>query len=295
MRITETIVALTERLHERGDALLLEDRRVGKTSVVRAALTRARLQFDGITAEVNMTAANVKDGPSLARALMRALHDADGILSRGLRARAAVAGRAGRLGRVRDGLGRFANAAGVEEAEPLAELLELVQLDAPALDAVLEQLAHAGNHRSVIVFFDEVQELGGWAHATVVQESLARFMRMDGRRSAIVAAGGDRSATEAIFAPGSPLHWDFDAFPLPPIDQIDWHQGLHERFASAGFAIDSARIRQILEATGGHPLRTMAVAKQALREARSAAEGAVTWGAVAAAIETASMHPSWIT
>jgi|SRR5215212_508858 len=290
---TPTIVALTERLRERGDALLLEDRRVGKTSVVRASLTRVRLQLGGLTGEVDLTAANVADGPSFARALMKALHDADGTLSRSLRARAAVTEHRGRLRRLRDGVERFPTALGIEDIEPVVELLRLADLDAPTLDTVLSRLASAGRRRPVVIFVDEVQELRRWPDALAVQKSLARFMRMDGRRTAIVAAGSDRTATEAIFAEGSPLHWNFDAFPLPAIDAVDWHEGLAERFAAAGLAIESARIRQILAASNGHPLRTMTVAKEALREARAANETAISWGAVDSAAGRARAHPSW--
>lgn len=290
---TATIVALTDRLRERGDALLLEDRRVGKTSVVRAALTRVRLRHDGITGEVNLTAANVSDGASFARALMRVLHDADGALSRHLRARGAIADQGARLRRARTGLRRLTSAIGGDELQPLADLLPLLELEAPTLDTILQHLAHAGRRHPVVVFLDEVQELQRWPDAQAVQQSLARFMRTDGRRTAVVVAGSDRTATASIFAEGTPLHWDFEAFPLPPIDEVDWHQGLAERFAAAGVAIESARIRQILDASRGHPLRTMTVAKETLREARAAAEDAVSWGAVDVAIRRAGSHPSW--
>jgi hypothetical protein len=120
-------------------------------------------------------------------------------------------------------------------------------------------------------------------------------MRRPGLRVSVVAAGSDRSAAAALFSDSGPLHWEFEAFALPPIDRVDWHSGLHERFATAGIGIDSGRIDQILEASLGHPLRTMSVATHALRETRATGEQEVTWGSVHAAIAQAQRHPSWST
>lgn len=88
-----------------------------------------------------------------------------------------------------------------------------------------------------MLFLDEFQEIARWADTDQVQETLARFLRRDGRRVAVVVAGSDRSATEALFAKGSPLHWTFDPFALPPIDRVDWHKGIKERFEEAGYPI----------------------------------------------------------
>lgn len=289
---TDTIVALADRLRERDDALLLEPRRVGKTSVVRAALTRARLQERAVTAHVDLTAANVGDGDSLASALLRALHDESGLLAPVLRTREALSrGREG-ISRLRD-IGRKAQNAGVGELDPVVDALELLDLAVPSLDAVLEKLVQVARNRPVAVFLDEVQELRHWKDARTVQEALARFMRMDGRRVSMVVAGSDQTATAALFEQGSPLHWDFEPFPLPAIDAVEWHAGLAERFATAGCEISSLCIRQILDASGGHPLRTMRVAKGTLRAARAASDANVTWGAVDAAVADARTHPSW--
>jgi len=101
------------------------------------------------------------------------------------------------------------------------------------------------------------------------------------------------STRESSATRGSPLHWDFEPFDLPPIDRVDWHEGLAKRFEMAGLQIDAAQLDQILTATGNHPLRTMSVAKEALRETRRSREARVGWGAVDAAIAAARRHPSW--
>jgi hypothetical protein len=163
----------------------------------------------------------------------------------------------------------------------------------PSLDKVLEHLARLGERRTAGLFLDELQQIAEWKDTGAVQESLARFMRRPGRNVAVIVAGSEQSATRALFAEGQPLHWEFEAFDLPPIDRVDWHGGIHQRFEAIDLEISAGRIDQILDSTGGHPLRTMAVAKQTLRETRDADETEVSWGAVNAAIEKASGHPSW--
>jgi hypothetical protein len=289
-----TIRALVERIADHGDSLLLEPRKQGKSSVARAAIDRV-VASGGTVAEGDCTAAGVHDGPSLARALLQSVRDRGGRVSRLIEAREVAARQTPRLARLR----RDAAAAeglGVAEAGAIAHVLDLLggPADVPLVD-VLDGLARLGETQTVALFLDEVQAVAGWADSGDVQRVLAQFMRRAGRRVAVLAAGSDRSATELLFAEGMPLHWDFEAFPLPPIDRVDWHRGLAERFAAAGHRIDSRGIDQILDATGGHPQRTMAVAKQAAREARDARERDVSWGAVDAAVTLARRHPSWST
>jgi hypothetical protein len=291
---TATIVGLAERVREHSDALLLHPRKIGKTSVARAALERVRSEDGCIVAEVDCTAAGVRDGNSLAQAILSALQDQGGKVSRKVAARATVARQQGRLGRLRKGADS-AQELGLDDATVLAGVLDLLGTDGPSLDDVLEELARLGKQRTVGLFLDEVQEIAQWDDRDDVQEALARFMRRDGRRVAVIAAGSDQATTEALFAHGKPLHWDFEPFDVPEIDRVDWHQGIAKRFNSAGYQIDAARIDQILATTGGHPLRTMSVAKQTLREVRQAGEQDVSWAAVDAAIAQAKRHPSWKT
>jgi hypothetical protein len=291
---TSTIVGLAERLREHSDALILHPRKIGKTSVARAALERVRSADRAVVAEVDCTDAAVGDGASLAQGILAALRDQEGKVSWMVAARATAARQRGRLARLKKGADA-ARELGVQEGTALAGVLSLLRADGPSLDDVLEELARLGEQRTVALFLDEVQEIARWPDHRDAQSALARFMRRDGRRVAVVAAGSDQAATEALFAHGKPLHWDFEPFDLPEIDRVDWHRGIAERFASAGYRIEAARIDQILAETGGHPLRTMSVAKQTLREIRQAGEEDVGWAAVDAAIAQARRHPSWTT
>lgn len=289
-----TIASLERRIREHSDALLLEPRKEGKTSVARAAIERVAAA-GGIVAEADCTAAEVRDGPSLAAALLASVREQGHHVSRRLEARGRTARQRGRLSRVRRDASA-AQALGVEEAAVIGPVADLVDRIADvSLDEVLDALARLADDRTLALFLDELQAIASWPDADEVQRSLARFMRRKGRRSAVIVAGSDRSATELLFAPGMPLHWEFDPFPLPPIDRVDWHQGIAERFRVAGHRIAKQRIDQILTATDGHPQRTMLVAKETLREARGAGEENVSWGAVDSAIALARGHPSWST
>jgi hypothetical protein len=290
----DTIEALTGRGLDHSDALLLEPRKVGKTSVVRAALERVRTDQGGVVADVDCTGAGVSSGPTLARVLLRALRDGGGDVSRRLSAReTATRGR-----RVRDRLRATSDAAaqfGVGEAKAAGRLLDLLEVEAPSLDEVLAEIARLGTETTTVIFLDEIQAITGWADRSEVEQALRRFLRHDGRRVALIAAGSDRDAAQALFAEGRPLEWEFEPFNVPDIDPVDWHQGIVERFERAGLKISAARVDQIIAETGGRPWKTMLVAKKALRETREAREGEVSVVAVDAAIAEAREHPSWDT
>lgn len=287
-----TIQALTGRALEGSDTLLLQPRQIGKTSVTRAALKHVRAEHGGITAEVDCTSADISDGPSLARALLKALRDAGGEVSRGLSTRDAAATPKGIIDRLRSASDRAAEA-GLTEAQVTGPLLDLLGVEAPSLDDVLEELARLGDTAPTTIFVDEIQEIAKWADRDSVEAALRRFLRRGDRRVALIAAGSDRKAAEELFAAGRPLEWEFQPFEVPDIDEVEWHQGIVERFTRAGIRISADRIRQILDETGGQPWKTMLVAKETLREVRGASEEEVSWTSVDAAIAQARRHPSW--
>jgi hypothetical protein len=288
------IAALEARVHDHGDALLLHPRKQGKSTVALAA-TRRVATSGGIVAEVDITQAGVNSGPSLARALLASLHSKGAHLGRAFELRSAVSKQKGRIGRIRK-TASAASQLGVDEGHPLAVVLEELPIaHEPTLDEVLDQIASLGEKIDTAVFLDELQEIGKWRDTDEVQAALARFARRPGRRVSLIVAGSEQSATEALFAEGRPLHYDIDFLRLEPIDDVDWHREITARFRRAGHQIGAERIRQILAATNGHPLRTMSVAKHTLRNVRDAGEPDVGYGAVAAAIDEASSHPSWTT
>jgi type II secretory pathway predicted ATPase ExeA len=145
-----------------------------------------------------------------------------------------------------------------------------------ALHQVLGALEHeaASHQRSVVVFIDEVQDLGDPDRWTVedglaVQQELERAMRQPGRLVTYAYAGSEETAMEHLFAAGKPLYREGERYVLPPIAPEAWLEGLTGRFAHDGRAITPDGIARILEASGGHPLRTMQVCRAALRTVRA--------------------------
>jgi hypothetical protein len=289
-----TISALAARVRDASDSLLLQPRKQGKSSVAGAAMARIAAE-GGIVAAVDCTRADVYDGPSLARALLNSVRSGGVRLSRVLAARASTAPERRRIGGLRKGA-PLARELGVDP-ELVAIFDHVVGAVAsggsPSLDEVLGQLLKLPAGRPAALFLDEFQQIGSWPDTVAVQDAVARFMRDQKRAIAVVVAGSEESATATLFAVGRPLHWDFEAFDLPPIDRVDWHRGIFERCRALGVNIGAQQIDQILAATQGHPLRTMTVAKQTVREARDAGETTIGAGTVSAAIDEASRHPSW--
>jgi len=126
-----------------------------------------------------------------------------------------------------------------------------------------------------------------------VQRELERAMRQPGRLVTYAYAGSEETAMEKLFAPGMPLHHEGERYVLPPIAPEAWRHGLSERFSSDGRVITAAGINRILEATDGHPLRTMQVCRAALRTVRSQRLDQVAAAVIDDAIAQAKRHPSW--
>jgi len=294
-----TIASLEGRLRDRGDALLLHERRFGKTSVALAAIRRVlRSDPTALVAYADLTAAGLNSGEALASALLNRLEDHRGRILRRLQA---SLGQSGDTLDDAASVARAADHAGVEHADELVAVLSLLaglarasSTAPPTLDDVLSALMSTAEEtgRLVILFIDEAQEIARWSDSDDVQRALAYFMRHRQGMVAVVFAGSDRSATEALFADGMPMHWTFDPFEIPEIEREDWHPGLVDRFALDRKGIAAAEIDKILNYSDRHPLVTSRVAKEALRQARTAGADMVTWVHVDAAIAVDLGHPS---
>jgi hypothetical protein len=187
--------------------------------------------------------------------------------------------------------------------EPLAAAIDeaLAPLDEPAslaLRNVLRAIAAASHaaDKTTVVFIDEVQRLvTHWADpddGVRVQEDLAEVMEGDDAHLVLLLAGSERSAVEGLFEEGMPLHHDGMGFEVPPINDDDWMHALPRRFEEVGLEVDRACVRQILDASGGHPQRTMRVCAH-VAELADGAAFEVTDVLVRQAIRSARRHPSW--
>jgi len=301
----DAIREITERLVQGDDVLTIEARRVGKSSAIgHGALVRVHEEYGGVIAQTDLRLSGIQTAAALADALVRSAlqtgageplkqEKASRILARtrrfvdGPRARAAadLSGGGGTL-RTVQAVARLLpgeQPAGVEELRKV-----LSALDEEA----------ATHRRPVVVFIDEVQDLGDpkrWepGEGLAVQRELERAMRQPGRLVTYAYAGSEETAMEKLFAPGMPLHHEGERYVLPPIAPEAWRHGLSERFSSDGRVITAAGINRILEATDGHPLRTMQVCRAALRTVRSQRLDQVAAAVIDDAIAQAKRHPSW--
>jgi hypothetical protein len=200
---------LAERLRRSEVKKLYEARRVGKTTVARAALRRFRIA-GGIDAEVNL---------AIHRTPGDAASELASQLAAGLTAPEAA----------RSALRRFAGTLTLARRDlddDASAILELV--DGPLGDGrdPARVLVNAGRHarRSLAVFLDEAHVIGSWPPAD--QEAL-----------------GD----------------------------ADWRSELAKRFARLGVPILPAALDLLLESSGGHPYRTMLLARESAIAAISGA------------------------
>lgn len=239
-----TIEDLAGRLRRGEVKKLYEARRVGKTTVARAALLRFRAA-GGIDAEVNLAIhrdpgdaaselasqlAAGMTGPEAARSTLRRL--------------------AGQLTPARRDLG--------DDASTIIELVDGLLGDGRSPARVL---LNAGQHarRRLAVFLDEAHVIGDWPAAD--QEALGAALR-DVASLGVVIASSERRAFELLSGDGGPLQYVGDRFSLPPIADADWLSELAKRFARLGVPIVPAALDLLLESSGGHPYRTMLLARE---------------------------------
>jgi hypothetical protein len=299
----EAITEVAERLVAGEDILTAEPRRVGKSSTIGfGALPLIQRDFGGVVASVDLRQAGIRDAQSLAEAVVKAaMASGAGV--------AVQKEQAKRIARITQRLagGERAKAAAslagdgtkTQAVQAVATLIAGGGTGVQQFRKVLAALEmEAANHeRPVVVFIDEVQDLGArWAdpeEGLAVQRELERMMRTPGRLVTYAFAGSERESLAELFADGQPLHFEGTRYRLPAIGDSAWRQGITERFARDLRSIKSQQIDEILAFTGGHPLRTMQVCRQALRIARRQAADAIGSEIVAEALAQAKEHPSW--
>jgi hypothetical protein len=291
-------------VEHREHTLLVDERRVGKTSMVWAVLDRIRDGAVGWAIEVNLSR-----GP-ITKASVLAEHHAEQARASHIRVDPRKEQIVGRLrGSVKLAgkpiIGTIGKLLGSDELTTAAEVAQSIdQSLAPSeegeadLRAVLRALiaAAVAADKVLVLFVDEAQRLRtDWADeddSLYAQEALAEVMEDHAGHVVVVLAGSERAALEQLLADGQPLHHDGVSFPIRPISDEDWHYELPRRFREAGVTVDRERIDQILDATGRHPENTMRVCLHV----SLLAEGEpfeVSEVLVDEAIKDAQRHPSW--
>jgi hypothetical protein len=292
-------------VEHRRHTLLIDERRVGKTSMAWAGLDRVRDGERGWAIEVNL-----KRGPITTSAVL-AQQLAEQARAAGVR----IGSRSERIAeRLRSGpkvggapiaraVGKLI---GVDELGEVADLADAIDqalaTDDEGADADLRSVLHALVAASIaadvvlVIFVDEAQRLAtDWSSegdGLYAQEALAEMMEDHDGHAVLLLAGSERGALQNLLAEGQPLHHDGMTFDVPAIAREDWRHALPERFAEIGLEIKVDRVDQILAATGGHPAQTMRVCAH-IGELADGQPFEITDVLVARAIENASRHPSW--
>jgi hypothetical protein len=284
-----SIEMLSARIGDATHQWLIGPRRIGKTSVAKAAL--ARLRAGGAVAlDVDMSKLAITDEQGLAGELARQAQAAHaGASSVGGRIKRLVRRHAADLGRAVTSLGYR------DEGEALAAVSALLagaDDGAPGLGAVLDALAlhaHATGTRSAVLL-DEVHLLG---RVDGCEREVARLARDADVPLVFVFAGSEESAVRALRETGRPLASIGAELTLPEISSEDWLLGLRQRFAEGEITIEGQELYAIIDAADGHPRRTMLICARVQSSAVAAPDHAATPAVVELAIRDAKRDRSW--
>jgi len=183
------IDSVQERLLAGSVLILVDTRRVGKTSVARAALARIQ-QAGGVTAEVNL-AAHGSDHAGAASALASELAGHFG----------RQAQRVGDAARSISGR-RLAAAAGADAAIAIELTAELLG-PSRRLDNVIRAAAPKANTRPCAILLDEAHVIAGWPKD--IQDALNAALRDSGALGVVIASS-ERHAIEQLLQDGQALN-----------------------------------------------------------------------------------------
>src|ERR1700722_15176198 len=245
------------------NVVLAGPRRLGKTSVARAALDVCRAA-DAYTVAVDLF--RQPDALQLAESLtVSALANRPKVRQLLARARQAPA-RARQVA---------AMTATVRLKQELGDAVELafsptvgdVAPDRALGDALelLQRIAAAG--KRLILFLDEFQELAAprspYGNPDVVTRQL-RAVLQDSPRVTVLFAGSIEHVMRDLFGPAERALSQFGSFyELPPIALDDWAVGIPARLKLDRSTIDQDALEDLIERGEGHPRATMLIAQQA--------------------------------
>lgn len=254
-----SIDALQTALKSAAHQWMIGERRIGKTSVAKAVLSRLRGE-GAVALDVDLSRIRISSSDDLAAEIAG-------------QAQAAGVGDTSREGQISSFVRRHRRQAKDlaallgslgfdDEGEAVAAIAGLLAGAAearPGLGAVLEALAiHARiSGQRVFVLLDEVHLL---ARLEGSEEAVAEACRKPEGPIVFVFAGSEESAARELGASGRPLAAVGTEFHLPLIAPEDWLSGLRRRFAEAEVEIDGRELDAIIDASECHPRRTMLIA-----------------------------------
>lgn len=271
---------------------LVGPRRIGKTSVAKAAL--ARLRDDGCVAlDVDLSKLDITTSGELADELAKQAQVAgvgvSPVSQRAFRRTRAKAPQARRIGRALEGLGFEGEG---QALEAVSSILAGADNGSPGLSSVLEALSVHGHAtaRQVAILLDEVHLL---ANLPGGEGDVASWCRDENCAVVFVFAGSEESAVRELRERGRPLAPVGREFHLPDIGSEDWLHGLRLRFEEVGVRIGDAELFAIVDASDGHPRRTMLIASYAHTKAMNEPDQTASDVVVELAIGDARKDRAW--
>lgn len=246
------------------NTVLAGPRRLGKTSVARAALEICRRE--GVYT-VGVDLFKQPDALQLAESLaVEALANRPKVRQLIARARQAPA-RARQVA---------AMTATVRLKQELGDAVELafsptvgsVPADRALRDALelLERIASADGRR-LVLFLDEFQELAAPRKPYGNPDTVTRQLRavlQDSQSVTVLFAGSIEHVMRDLFGPSERALSQFGSFyELPPIAPEDWRVGIPARLKLDRCTIDNDALEQLIVSGEGHPRATMLIAQQA--------------------------------
>ncbi len=285
------IDALERRVDGAVHQWLIGPRRIGKTSVAKAVLARLRTK-NVVALDVDLSKLGLSIPEGLAGEIARQAQAARAGAQQGrrlLRLATRQASRAGTLGNALKDLGFD------DEGEALAavsSVLAAADDGAPGLASVLEALAlqARATGRRVAILFDEVHLL---ARLKGSEGEISRWAREPDSPIVFVFAGSEEASVRALREPGRPLAAVGQEFHLADIATEDWLHGLRQRFREANVTIADAELFSIVEASDGHPRRTMLIATYVHEAAGAQPDRTATEVLVTLAISDAKADHAW--
>jgi hypothetical protein len=280
---TPSIDRLEARLQAAVNQWILGERRIGKTSVAKAALARLRSR-GSVSLDVDLSKLAITTPEALAGEIARQAQaagagDPEIAVRRFLGIARKQKNKVGNLGRALAELG-FEDAG--EALSAVSALLAGADDGAPGLSNVLAAVSlHAlATERRACVLIDEVHLL---AELEGAEAQLASHCRTPESPIVFVFAGSEESSARALRERGRPLAAVGEEFELSEIADEEWLPGLATRFEETGIQIGEDELRAIVSASGGHPRRTMLIASRV----RAAADGQPDRTATATLVEFA--------
>lgn len=283
------IARLGAALAQGDHTVLADERRTGKTTVALAALERLAQDETNVIVAVDLSRA-LNGAEALDEAVAVQVAAQRSVVARSAR-------QAGNLALRLWNLVRSAGYAEGEEGQAIDAVMQEMRAAAEgvdrgwALEAAVELAEEHGGR--AIVFVDEAQQLHGWNDREEVAAELLSRMREPATPVTFLFAGSEPSLVETLFARGGLLEFDSLDFPLSPIDPQPWREGLRRAFRALDAEITTRAVDVILEATDGHPHRTMLVANRAHEEAEFAHEAVVDEALAEVAVRTAKESRLW--